>query len=225
MTFGQQVIDFHTSLTPDWKLPKGIDLIFPFDNPETIEVFSTFFRQYFDDQRERTFLFGINPGRFGAGVTGVPFTDPKIIEETCGITNSFQKRNELSSIFIYEMIEALGGPAAFYRDFYITSISQLGFMSEGKNINYYDDKRLEKAVTKRIIDNINTQLAFGANRKIAFCIGQGKNLKFFNQINDKHHFFERIVPVPHPRWVMQYRLKTKDIYIDEYVTKLSDWIR
>ena len=222
MSFGQQVIDFHLGLQPDWKLPKGIELIFPFDDPDTISAFNQFFVKYFSDDNPRTFLFGINPGRFGAGVTGIPFTDPKILEATCAIPNPFNKRNELSSIFIYEMIAAMGGPKSFYKDFYITSVSQLGFITNGKNINYYDDKKLEKAVRIRIIDNIQHQLTFGANRKTAFSIGQGQNLKFLKKLNDEHHFFEEIIPLPHPRWVMQYRLKSKEVYIDEYVTKLLD---
>jgi len=55
-------------------------------------------------------------------------------------------------------------------------------------------------------------------------MGQGKNFKYLKQLNDKHGFFAEIQPLPHPRWVMQYRLKTKPIYIDEYVTKLTSAI-
>ena len=126
MTFGEQVIAFHNELNADWKLPNGFGLIYPFDNTETNRVFKLFFEKYFNDSNKRHFLFGINPGRFGAGVTGVPFTDPKLLAETCGIENTFDKRMELSSVFIYEMIQAMGGPDSFYRDFYVTSICPIG---------------------------------------------------------------------------------------------------
>jgi hypothetical protein len=222
MTFGEQVIAFHDELNSDWKLPKGFELIYPFDNPETIRVFKLFFEKYFNDMHKRHFLFGINPGRFGAGVTGVPFTDPKLLAETCGIGNTFDKRMELSSVFIYEMIEAMGGPDSFYRDFYVTSICPLGFIKDGKNINYYDDSKLEKAVHKHILNNFRTQLAFGCNTDVAFCIGQGKNFKFLQILNVKYKFFEEVVPLPHPRWVLQYRRKRKQEYLDEYAQKLSD---
>ena len=222
MTFGEQVIDFHDQLSPDWKLPKGFELIYPFDNPETIRVFKVFFEKYFNDTNKRHFLFGINPGRFGAGVTGIPFTDPKFLAETCGVENSFNKRMELSSVFIYEMIEAMGGPDMFYRDFYITSICPLGFIKDGKNINYYDDVKLEKVVHKHILNNLRTQLSFGYHTGVAFSIGQGKNFKFLKSLNEKRKFFDKVIPLPHPRWVLQYRRKRKQEYLDEYVQKLSE---
>ena len=222
MNFGTRVIDYYKSLRPDWKLPRGFDLIYPFDNAETLSVFEKFFSKYFADNQNRHFLFGINPGRFGAGVTGIPFTDPKILSEICGIDNSFKMRNELSSLFIYESIEAFGGVEKFYSQFYITSVCPLGFLTKGKNCNYYDDRKLQTAVEKHILKGIQDQMEFGCNRNVAFSIGQGKNLKYLTALNDKHKFFDKIVPLPHPRWVMQYRLKRKNEFIDEYVTKLYE---
>ena len=221
MTFGQQVIDYHSHLKADWSLPNGFKLIYPFDNIETNKVFKQFYDLYFSDGNERTFLFGINPGRFGAGITGIPFTDPIILENTCGIKNTFHKRNELSAIFIYDMIHEMGGPEKFYSKFYITSVCHLGFIKAGKNINYYDDKSLQKSVLPKIVQNIEAQINFGANTKIAYAIGQGKNYKFLHALNKKHHFFETIEPLPHPRWVMQYRLKSKTKYLKEYALTLN----
>ncbi len=220
MTFAEQVISFHRKLKPNWKVPKEIGLIYPFDQDETWKVFETFYHKYFSDQKQRTFLFGINPGRLGAGVTGVPFTDPKILESVIGIKNTFHKRNELSALFVYDMIEALGGVQSFYKNYYITSVCPLGFIGKGKNVNYYDQKNLQEAVEPHIIKNIKTQITFGANLKVAFSMGQGKNFKYLKKLNDQHQFFEEIQPLPHPRWVMQYRLKRKQEYIDEYAIKL-----
>lgn len=105
-----------------------------------------FYLKYYGSSEARTFLFGINPGRFGAGVTGVPFTDPVRLVQDCGIENAFEKRQELSAQFVWSFIRAYGGPEAFCSDFYITSLSPLGFIKAGKNINYYDDRQLIKAV-------------------------------------------------------------------------------
>ncbi len=221
MTFADQVIHFHKSLKPNWRLPKDISLIYPFTEVETWNAFEAFYNKYFSDEKKRTVLFGINPGRFGAGVTGIPFTDPKILEVDLKIKNSWQKRNELSSVFVYEMIHALGGPKRFYKKYYITSVCPLGFIAHGKNVNYYDDKDLTNKVEKKIIAWIKSQLEMPVNKKVAFSMGQGKNYKYLKQLNDKHGFFGEIQPLPHPRWVMQYRLKSKPIYIDEYVTKLT----
>ncbi|MEE9373602.1 MAG: uracil-DNA glycosylase family protein [Saprospiraceae bacterium] len=221
VSFGKQVIDYHINLNANWKLPQGVDLLYPFDDENTKLVFSKFYFKYFDDNHTRHFLFGINPGRFGAGVTGIPFTDPKILEERCEIPNSFRKKNELSAIFVYDFINNLGGLEAFYSKFYITSVCPLGFVKDGKNYNYYDDKILYKAVEEKIVENINVQKSFGCNEDTAFCMGNGKNFKFFNILNEKHHFFHRIIPLPHPRWVMQYRLKSKMEYVYKYVEEIS----
>ena len=39
---------------------------------------------------------------------------------------------------------------------------------------------------------------FGINRKIAFCLGDGKNFMYLSKLNAEQHFFETIVPLPHP---------------------------
>ena len=222
MTFSEQVLDFHNSLNPNWKLPKDFELIYPYGNEMTLDAMRQFYQKYYSDNQVRTFLFGINPGRFGAGVTGVPFTDPIRLEEVCGIQNDFKKRSELSSIFVYEFIEAFGGIETFNQHFYVSSICPLGFIKDGKNINYYDDKKLEKAVEKYIIQNFEEQLKFGCNRKIALCMGQGKNFKYFKKMNEKLKLFEKIIPLPHPRWVMQYRRKRKQEFIDQYISALEE---
>ena len=220
-SFADKVIQFYTQMDRDWKLPKGFDLIDPFSNEETVRIFSAFYKKYFADSEKRHFLLGINPGRHGAGVTGVPFTDPKIIKEDCGIDNDFAQKNELSAIFVYDFIKAYGSIESFYKKFYINSVCPLGFLTNGINCNYYDDKTLFKSVKKYIISGIQDQIAFGMHTDKAFCMGNGKNYKFLKKLNDEHQFFETIVPLPHPRWVMQYRRKRKDEFVGVYLNALN----
>ncbi|MCA0236685.1 MAG: DUF4918 family protein [Bacteroidetes bacterium] len=221
MSFSDQVIAFTRSLrVPDIALPNGFEWLFPYDQPETMQALSTFYERFYTGSQARTFLFGINPGRFGAGITGVPFTDPVRLEKECGIANTFQKKAELSSIFVWEYINAYGGAESFCRDFYITSICPLGFVKDGKNINYYDDRALQKAVEPFVVWNIRTQLEFGANRETALCMGEGQNFAFFAKLNAQHGFFKKIIPLPHPRWVMQYRRPTMGVYVERYVEAL-----
>ena len=184
MTFADQVLQFHQHLRPDWVLPAGFELLYPYSDPETWAAMTAFYQKYYADQKPRVFLFGINPGRFGAGITGVPFTDPVRLETVCGIENNFHKRQELSSVFIYEVVNACGGAASFFQNNYITSVCPLGFVREGINVNYYDDKKLEKAAEPHIIANLNTQLKFGLLGKEAVCLGQGQNFKYFKKLND-----------------------------------------
>jgi len=100
----EAILDFYFSLQKPTSLPEGIEVIFPFDNNETRRVMELFYRKYYGDGRCRTLLFGINPGRFGAGLTGVGFTDPILMEEKCGIANDLPRHSELSAGFICEVV-------------------------------------------------------------------------------------------------------------------------
>ncbi len=53
------------------------------ENPDALAISSAFYKKYYDDHRMRRLILGINPGRFGAGVTGIPFTDTKRLTEKC----------------------------------------------------------------------------------------------------------------------------------------------
>jgi len=220
MTFAAQVLDFNRSLRPNWKLPSHVDLLYPYDNEATWQAMEAFYHKYYNDQQPRIAIFGINPGRFGAGVTGVPFTDPKKLVSECGIDNPFPKKPELSSEYVYMLVNRYGGPASFYQQFYITSLCPLGFTRDGKNYNYYDDKKLEKAVEPYILQHIESLLNMEVSPKVAFSLGKGKNMQFFERINKEHGFFEKVVPLPHPRWVMQYRRKRLQEFLELSLVKL-----
>lgn len=114
MTFYQKYFTFIDQLDFPESLPGGVEILNPFKIPATYSLSGKFYEKYYNDQHPRLFLIGINPGRFGAGVTGVPFTDPIRLEEKCLIANDLPKRQELSSVFVYEMIDAFGGVEAYY---------------------------------------------------------------------------------------------------------------
>ncbi len=193
----------------------------PYLNEEAYGLCEQFYQKYYNDKKKRTIILGINPGRFGAGLTGIPFTDPVKLEEDCGIANNLKKQRELSADFIYKMIYAFGGIQEFYDQFYFGSVSPLGFTRDGKNLNYYDDMNLQQSLLPFILESIEAQLAFGLNRKVAYCLGEGKNYKFLKQLNQRHQFFDLVIPLSHPRFIMQYRRKTVDRYVDDYLRKLQ----
>ena len=220
MNFSDHIIEFYSGLNKSLPLPGGVELLYPFGDDEVERVVHEFYRKYYSDNLPRYFLFGINPGRSGAGITGIPFTDPFFLEDSCAINNPFPKKNELSSVFIYEMINALGGPESFYSKYYISSVCPLGFLKEGKNYNYYDDRDLLEAVWGFIVSSIDQQVSSFSRRDKAFSIGKGRNFKIFSELNQKHGWFDEIVPLPHPRWVMQYNRKHKSKYIQVYADSL-----
>jgi hypothetical protein len=201
-------------------LPQGVAVLDPFSDPQAWALTTAFYKRFYEDRQPRTYIFGINPGRFGGGVTGIPFTDPIRLAADCGIPNHCAPRAELSSVFMYEMMAAYGGPAAFYNDHFITAVSPLGFTRNGINLNYYDDKDLQAAAREYIIRCIGRQQATIAGRRTAICLGEGQNYRYFNALNATHGFFDAIIPLPHPRWIMQYRRKTKADFIQQYITTL-----
>ena len=218
-TIAEKILLFLKALkTP--AVPSGIAVMNPYQEDNTFKICERFYRKFYSDCEERTLILGINPGRFGGGITGIPFTDPIKLETFCGIDNDLQKKAELSADFIYLMINALGGPEKFYRKFYISAISPLGFTKEGKNLNYYDVKELQNQLTDFIVSSLRQQLEFCKN-ETAYCLGEGQNYKFLLTLNKKYNFFNQVVPLAHPRFVMQYKRKKVDEYIRDYADKLN----
>jgi hypothetical protein len=226
LTFADKVIEFNRRLGYAGELPEGFQVINPFrDNPETMEVMQAFYRKYYNDHRKRRFLIGINPGRHGAGVTGIPFTDTKRLESACGITMHSAHTHEVSSLFVYDMIEAYGGTARFYRDFYINSPFPLAIIrqtGEGKwlNANYYDDPLLFEHVKEFMIDSLRKHIHMGLDTSAVFILGK-KNGEFIGKINQQEKLFDKLTVLEHPRYIQQYRSKEKQHYIDKYLQAFS----
>ena len=220
-TWAQNLTHFYANLNPPHLLPNGIEWLHPQQHAPVMELAATFFNKYFNDAAPRALLLGINPGRFGAGVTGVNFTAPKQLKEACGIGHNLKPQSELSAEFIYQVISAWGGPESFYKHFFIGSVCPLGFVQGGKNINYYDDKALLQTVEPFIVENLQKLLSFGVRRQVCICIGGEKNFKYLSKLNEQHHFFQQIVPVAHPRFILQYRRKEKEAFVDQYLQALE----
>jgi hypothetical protein len=220
MNFADNILHFLFNLKIPFKLPKDVEILDAHQRKDVQEVCTSFYKKFYNDDEKRHVLIGINPGRFGGGVTGVPFTDPIRLEKACDIKNNFQKKQELSSVFIYDMIDAFGGASTFYKKFYFSAVSPLGFIKHGKNLNYYDDKILMKRIEPFVIDCMNKQIGFGLKTDICFCIGEGENLKYLQKLNSTYKWFDKIKSLSHPRFIMQYRVKRKEEFIQRYLTEL-----
>lgn len=221
ITWADHLLSFYRDLKPPKKLPNGIEWLYPQKEPGVMDVVSAFLHKYYDDERPRKIFLGINPGRFGAGVTGVNFTAPRQLRKYCGIDHPFRDQTELSAEFIYDMINAYGGAEKFFKEFFIGSVCPLGFVQAGKNINYYDDRELAATVRPFIIKNISALLSFKVNRTTCFCIGGEKNFKYLSSLNDQFQWFENIAPLAHPRFIMQYRRKQKEQFIQQYLELMT----
>jgi hypothetical protein len=212
--FANKILDFYTTLQVPEKLPRGVEVLFPFSSPEVIRLMNQFYFQYFSDTRKRTLIFGINPGRHGAGITGINFTAPRQLFHDCGISNDFGDASELSAEFIYTMIQAYGGPDQFYKDYFISAVSPLGYVYKGKNMNYYDMPSLQLRLKPFVVNCIQQQLQWPVKQKRCICIGGDKNFRYLSALNERYQWFEKIDVLPHPRFIMQYKRK----YIHEYIS-------
>lgn len=206
-------------------LPGEVEWLMPLrEIPETTRVFELFLDMFYPDSSPRTLILGINPGRFGSGVTNVSFTDPVRLEQDCGIPNSFPKREELSAQFVYRVIQAFGGVQAFYRHFFIHSVVPFGFVKGGKNYNYYDEKPLQDAMIPYIKFHLEGLLDLGMSREVCYCLGEGKNFRFLSGMNEREGYFDKIIPLSHPRFIMQYRRKQVEDFVEKYVKELQKGI-
>ena len=221
------IIRFNSSLQFDDELPKGIRIMNPYrSNPDAATASQAFYRKYYNDRHPRTLILGINPGRLGAGHTGIPFTDTSRLQSECGISWGGKASHEPSSVFVYDVIRAFGGPGKFYGNFYISSISPLGFVKQNTrgevNYNYYDDLQLQETMRPWMRDRLVEQLSFGINREQAICFGTGKNYKFIDAMNREFGFFDRLIPLEHPRYIMQYKSSSRESYVTKYLEALDN---
>ena len=217
----KNILSFYKQLNIKAVVPKGVGVMNPYQEDYAFSLCEKFYSKYYHDDKPRTLLLGINPGRFGSGLTGISFTDPVKLEKECGISNNLEKKSELSADFIYTMIRAYGGPDSFYDRYLISAVSPLGFTREGKNINYYDDVNLEKAVKPFIVESIQKLVDVSKDHSRCYCIGEGKNFKFLNELNKQHHWFAKLLPLAHPRFIMQYKRKQLQGYVEAYLTHLK----
>ena len=222
MSFSQKTNDFYRKLSLSVRLPIGIEAMNPYREDKVSSYVETFLKSFYSDSNERVFVFGINPGRFGAGLTGIAFTDPVAFQDFCGVKNDLQKKRELSSEFVYSFINQWGGVRKFFEKFFLTAVSPLGFVRQGKNYNYYDDRELLNAVEPFILDSLKEQISIGASRKAAIVLGGGKNFEFLSRLNKENGFFQKILPLDHPRYIMQYKRKHLARYLDEYQKVFSE---
>jgi len=245
-TFADHAIAYYNTLIAPTNLPPGVGVMNPYQQPDVQAIVREFYTRFFSDTNPRVFVLGINPGRFGAGVTGISFTTPQNLRRYCGIENNLRDTPELSSRFIYQVVKAFGGARDFYSKFFLTSLFPLALTQNGphrngkpggpKNYNFYDDPTTTDALWPAITEAVRAQTGFGRdagprdagprdagphNRRVAVCLGR-KNETYLRRLNEQQGFFDRIVTLDHPRYILQYKSKDAVLYLDRYIATLHD---
>lgn len=218
--FGSAIARFLTGVEPPAGLPPGFEVLNPYVEPEVQRVVRAMVRRYYVAAPSRISVWGINPGRFGAGLTGLSFTDPWAVAHQLNVPTTLVGRRELSAEFISDVIDAYGGPSAFYHDIYLGAVSPLGYVKEGVNVNFYDTPELLRAVTPYAISYMKQQLAFGLRNDVAVVLGSGKLKHAMERFINPEVGIQNIVYLDHPRFIMQYRRSQRSAYVERYVETL-----
>lgn len=197
------------------------------DNKEQIKLITNkFYNKYYDDNNKRRLILGSNPARRATAVTGIPFEDAAHLQQETGIFIDNFYVNKSSSNFLYDVITEYGGCEKFYSEFYMNFVFPLGIAkinpnNSESNCNYYEIKQFETKLYDYIIKSIKEILSFNIDTSICYCIGSGKNYEFLLKINKEYGFFKKIIPLEHPRFIMQYNSKNKDLYLEKYLDALT----
>lgn len=231
-TVAQEILEFNDNLgRVSLEVLKGFNLINAFNgvNKDTVKrVLHKFYTKYYNDTDKRFMILGSSPARRGTALTGVPFEDVNHLQKDTGISLDAFGANKRSSSFLYEVMEEYGGRQNFYKQFYMSFVCPLGIENinlKGNwvNCNYYENAALKKCLHPFIVDSLRRQIDFNIDTSVCFCIGSGENFKFLSNINNEHHFFDAIVPLEHPRFIMQYNSNRKEEFIQKYVNTLSQY--
>jgi len=231
-TFAEQVLQFNDDLSREsFDLPNGFKIVNPYRGEEKEQVrkiTTAFYKKYYNDDRPRRLILGSSPARRGSAVTGVPFEDVEHLQSETGIFIDNFYINKSSSGFLYDVIREYGGCEKFYNDFYMNFVCSLGIVrtnSKGNevNCNYYENKKLKEALYPFMVSTIRSIIEFRIDTSVCYCIGSGENYSTLLEINEKYNFFDAIIPLEHPRFIMQYNSKNKDIFMKKYISFLTNY--
>jgi hypothetical protein len=217
--FSTKAVTFFNGLEKPHNISRGIEVINPYKSEKVRFVVGQFFNKFYNDENSRLFIFGINPGRFGGGLTGISFTDPVALKNHCGIDNNLGTRKELSSEFIYTLIDSYGGTNKFFSECFLSALYPLALLRDGKNYNFYDDKKTFNTLLPYLKKSVKQQSELGARRDKVISLGL-KNAGILTLINDELKIFDKIDILEHPRFIMQYRRKHLKEYIHKYLSVL-----
>jgi len=149
------LLKFHKDFTSEFsKELEELDIGVLSDFCNNKEVMLEFYHRYIEPNEPKIVLCGINPGRRGAGQTGVPFFDFNSLSKI--LPNIERNDTEESAKFMYSIIKHFGVDD-FFKYFYLSNISCIGFynLKTGKNINYYE---LPLRIQLFLFDNFSKEM-------------------------------------------------------------------
>ena len=174
-------------------------------------VIDHFWDTYYSEGVPRVVVCGLNPGRLGAGQTGIPFMDFESLGQL--LPGIARRDRERSASFFFHVLSVFGA-AAFYRTFYVTNVSAVGFVRSGRNLNYPDLPAPALAIVKQRfleeMEEVQPTHVIALGRQVQKTLRQ-----WLPAAVDCSHC------LPHPAWVATYRPREKAQWIEHYLTEFE----
>lgn len=177
-------------------------------NKENIEAFC---KKYYTDSVPRVVICGINPGRYGACKTGIPFLDYQSLSKL--ITGIDRQDSERSADFFFQVIHQFG-VADFFNSFYVTNVSSVGYSSKGKNFNYNNlpDSALEVVERNFLVEMEIVQPTHVI--AVGIVVQQTLHKRLSTRV-------DCTICLPHPSWIAAYRSRETNKWLDYYLLALE----
>lgn len=170
-----------------------------------------FWQTYYGGALPRVVLCGINPGRHGAGKTGIPFLDFQSLSKL--IPGIDRQDSERTAGFFFQIVRQFG-VEAFFKTFYVTNVSSVGFIRDGKNLNYHDLPAPALEVVER---NFLQEMEVVRPTHI-ISLGDAVQQTVRKLLPASVDCSMRL---PHPSWIMTYRGNAQDKWAARYLEVLE----
>ena len=214
MNLLQQNLDRYLHDTAFLNLLGDLEICIPSDFVINREGIAAFWEKFYGNYVPRIMICGINPGRLGAGKTGIPFLDFASLSQL--IPGVERQDSENSAEFFFQVVKSFGAES-FFKTFYVTNFSSVGFVKDGVNFNYHDLPQMAlETVERNFLEEIATV-------EPTHVISLGREV---------HRSVLKLLPssidcslyLPHPSWIATYRSNEMDRWVQRYRDVLSKFI-
>lgn len=218
MNYSDSVLRFYRDFAVGDVFDNALQLHNPYDAPSRQAVMTAFYEKYFNDDKSRIHILGINPSRLNNTSTGIHYTDGFSLQNYCGIPNDFFKSRELTSDFFYRVVEKMGGANEFYANVFPWAAMPVALTEHGKYANYYEveNDRVEQIVSA----NIEWLTTLPRRGKLVV-LGLGENRARIKKLDGFPFGYGEVHYLPHPRWVLQYNRAKLEHFIEMYIDALG----
>lgn len=196
---------------------RGISILQGFN--QNVDLVKRFYNKHYSNKsNSRIVLCGINPGKRGAGLTGIPFID--FASASHLLPDIPNDKWELSAKFIYSVIESIG-VNEFFDNVYLTNISWFGFVKGNNNLNYYKlPSHLQTVFTASFIDEMKI-----VNPKVIIPLSEEVEKTILDMHKSGMLEYKLSPRLNHPYWCSINRDNRPEISKQIYIKTILNYIK